>query len=144
MKKIIVLGAVLLLASPFLLKLLPKPVTPERVIQAFRMSGLSVGDITKFEQPMNRAISQMSMTVNGAIVQLYEFDDRGRIATAFENEKPDAGSVIVESWNLSEQLGAAKPKNKPCTPAKNGLWLLTVTDEDKALRGRVAGIFGAL
>ncbi|MCX5758595.1 MAG: hypothetical protein NTU83_08835, partial [Candidatus Hydrogenedentes bacterium] len=88
--------------------------------------------------------SQMTMTVDGAFVQLSEFDDRGRIAIEFENQKPDAGPVIVEAWNLSEQLGAAKPKNKPCTPAKNGLWLLTVTHEDKALRGRIVSIFESL
>lgn len=144
MKKILIVVAVLFLASPFLLKLIPKPLTAERVIEAFRANGLDVTDVVKFEHPMNGAISQMSMNVNGAVIQLYQFDDRGRVATQYEYEKPDAGSVIVEQWNLSEQLGAAKPKNKPCSPAKNGLWLLTATHEDKALRERITTIFGSL
>lgn len=144
MKKAIILAAVLGLASPFLLKLLPKPVTQDRVVQAFRMNGFSVGDINQSEHPMNNAVSEMHMTVDGAQVQLSEFADEGKIAMQYEYAKPDAGSAVVEAWNLSEQLGAAKPKNKPCTPARNGMWLLVVTHEDKALRERIIGAFKSL
>ncbi|HNR37162.1 MAG TPA: hypothetical protein PKO36_18445 [Candidatus Hydrogenedentes bacterium] len=144
MKKILVLAAAILLASPFLLKLMPKPVTPERVIQAFRENGMNVSDITISERPMNHAVSETTMMVDGAFVKLAQFADEGKIAMQYEYEKPDAGSVIVETWNLSEQLGAAKPKNKPSTPARNGMWLLVVTHEDKALRNRITGVFDSL
>lgn len=144
MKKVIVLVVALVLVSPFLLKLMPKPITPERVIQAFQQNGLTVTDIINAEQPMNNAVSEMTMKVNTAFVQLSQFADEGKIAMQYEYAKPDAGSVVVEGWNLSEQLGAAKPKNRPCTPSRKGMWLLTVTDEDRALRGRVVDIFQGL
>jgi hypothetical protein len=90
------------------------------------------------------AVEQFSMVVNGAQVDVYRFEDEGKIATQLEYQKPDAGSAIVETWNLSESLGAAKPKNKPVLALRNGMFLCTIAHEDKELRGRIGKVFSSM
>lgn len=144
MKKAILVAVVLLVALPFLPRLMPKPLTMERVERAYSVEGARASDARKVEPPGLEAVEQLSMTVSGAQVDVYRYDNEGKLAKQMEYQKPDAGSVIVEAWNLSESLGAAKPKSKPVSVARRGMFMMTATSEDAALRERIIKIFKSL
>lgn len=144
MKKALIVGAVILLLLPILPRLIPEPFSPERLQEALKGAGLDVSEVAAAPQPGLGAVEQISMKINGEHGELYKFDDEGKIVTQLEYQKPDSGSVIVESWNLSEQLGAAKPKNKPISADRNGMYMFTITSEDKALRERAMKVFKSL
>ena len=141
MKKVLIAAVALILALPLLPLIIPKPVTFERIQAALAAEGLAVTDVREATVPQNQAIAEVAMSVNGAPVHVYLYEHEGKIAKQLEFQKPDAGSQIVATWNLSESLGAAKPKNKPLSAARNGMFMLTVVSEDKALRDRVVRIF---
>lgn len=135
---------VLIPILPKLMNMLPEPVTLDRVEPAFTAAGLAVSNVTRVENPGLDAVEGISMVVNGANVSVYRFDSEGKIATQLEYQKPDAGSAIVEAWNISESLGAAKPKNRPSSAGRNGMFMVVSTGEDKSLNQRIVQIFKAL
>lgn len=137
---IMVLVPVIAVIRPYL----PKAVTFERVEQAYNDAGFWVTEVTRVEPPTLDSVAQLSLRVEGYPVNVYQFDSEGPIAKQLEFQKPDAGSVVVEAWNLSERLGAAKPKNIPTSAARNGMFMLTVQSEDAGLRRRVVEIFKGL
>ena len=141
MKKVLIVLGVILVALPLLPKLMPVPFSYERVQQVFEGSGLTVSDVKDDPGSFMEAIDGKAMQVNGARVGIYHFDNEGKIAKQLEYNKTDAGTAIVETWNLSESLGAAKPKNLPMDVARNGMYLLRVESEDKALRARIVKAF---
>jgi len=143
-KKVLIGVVALVILIPLLPKLaqlMPEPVTLDAIEPAFTKAGLAVSDVATSPNPGLGAVGEISMVVNGANVIVYEFDNEGKIVAQLEYQKPDAGSVIVETWNLSESLGAAKPKNKPCSAARNGMFMITATGEDKALNSKIVQIF---
>ena len=145
MKKAVLAVVGIILLLPIAQRLIPKPVTFDRVEAALNSAEFLVTDVRKVDRPtLPGAIEQVSMVVNGAAVEVYRFEEEGKIVTQLEYQKPDAGSAIVETWNLSEALGAAKPKNKPLLPLRNGMFLMTITHEDKALRDRIGKVFRSL
>ena len=144
MKKVVIAVVAFVVLLPVVLRLLPKPFTVERFQAALEAAGFVVGDVRKMDAPaVPGAVEAFSMTVNGAQVDVYRFDDEGKIATQLEYNKPDAGTAIVESWGLADALGAAKPKNKPVLPLRNGMFMALIADEDKTLRERVGRVFRA-
>ena len=146
-KKVLIGVVALVILIPLLPKLaqmMPEPVTLDAIEPAFTKAGLAVSNVAKTENPGLGAVEGISMVVNGANVVVYKFDDVGKIVTQLEYQKPDAGSAIVETWNLSESLGAAKPKNKPCSAARNGMFMITSTGEDKTLNSKIVQIFKTL
>jgi len=96
------------------------------------------------DAPTLDAIAQVTMTVNGWDVNIYKYNDYGKIARNYEFQKPDTGSAIVEAWNLSETLGAPPPSPLKTSPGKNGLFLLTITSADPDLRAKVVQVFESL
>ena len=145
MKKILIAVVVVIVLLPVAQRLIPKPFTSERFQAALKDKGLVVTDAGKSGSPsVPGAVEQFSMVVNGAQVDVCRFDDEGKIATQLEYQKPDAGSAIVETWNLSESLGAAKPKNKPVLALRNGMFLCIIAHEDKELRGRIGKVFSSM
>lgn len=146
-KKVLIGVVALVILIPLLPKLaqlMPEPVTLDAIEPAFTRAGLAVSDVAKTNAPGLDAVEGISMVVNGADVVVYRFENEGKIATQLEYQKPDAGSAIVETWNLSESLGAAKPKNKPCSAARNGMFMITATGEDKTLNAKIVQLFKAL
>ncbi|MCX5769656.1 MAG: hypothetical protein NTZ09_05215 [Candidatus Hydrogenedentes bacterium] len=146
-KKVLIGVVALVILIPLLPKLaqlMPEPVTLDAVEPAFTNASLAVSDVVKSDNPGLGAVEGISMTVNGTSVVVYKFDDEGKIATQLEYQKPDAGSAIVETWNLSESLGAAKPKNRPSSAARNGMFMITATGEDKTLNSKIVQIFKGL
>ena len=145
MKKIVIAGVALLLLLPIIQRFWPKPFTFERFQAGLEHVGLTVENAGKVGAPgIPGAVEQFSMLVNGAQVDVYRFEDEGKIATQLEYNKTDAGTAIVETWNLSESLGAAKPKNKPVLVRRNGMFMLLVSHEDKTLRERIAKVFNSM
>jgi hypothetical protein len=135
---------VLIVLFPIVQRVLPKPFAFERFQAALEGAGFVVTDARKADNAaIPGAIEEFSMVVNGARVDVYRFDDEGKIATQFEYNKPDPGSVIVESWGLADALGAAKPKNKPMLPLRNRMFLVLITHEDKTLRERIGKVFSS-
>lgn len=138
---IVVLLPVAAFLAPVIRDMMPEPVTVDRVEAAFRDAGYWVEDVVEQTPPFLDAAEQVNMRVDGYRVMVMRFGDEGKIVRYLEYAKPDAGSVIVEAWNLSESLGAAKPKNIPSTSARNGMWAITVTSENPDLRRRLVSIF---
>lgn len=137
----IVIAAALIPVIPMIL---PKPVTFERVEAAFKQKGYAVSGVHVETAPMLGAAGQVNMIVDGAQVALYRFDSEGKITTQLEYQKPDAGSAIVETWNLRESLGAAPPRRTPLAAARNGLFLITVASDNAALRRQLVALFKGL
>lgn len=147
MKKVAIVIVVAVLALPILPKLIPKPLTLERIQAGFEAGAYRVESAQILSSPQLDAIGQLSMRINGAQVEVYQFDDEGKIAKQKEYLKPGPGTVETQAFNLSElaaSVGAAKPKNKPVGIQRRGMFLLTVTSEDKALRERVKQTFKSL
>lgn len=141
MRNVVIAIIVGLFLLPVVVKILPKPLTFERFEKSFERNGMKVEDIQPAGAPANEAIAQASMKVDGAQVDLYQYDDEGKIAKNFEYQKPDVGQAIVDSMHLAEALGAAKPKNIPTSAARRGMFMLVVASEDGALRARVVAAF---
>lgn len=147
MKKILIAAVVLIILVPVLprlMRMMPEALTLDRVEPAFTAAGLAVSGVLKSPNPGLGAVEEMSMVVNGANVMIYRFDNEGKIAAQLEYQKPDAGSVMVEAWNISESLGAAKPKNKPCSAGRNGMFMITATSEDTATNAKIVQVFKGL
>ena len=145
MKKAVIAVIALLVLLPVIQRLLPKPFTFDRFQVALKSAGFVVDNASKVDTAaIPGAVEQFSMVVNGAQVDVYRFEDEGKIATQLEYNKPDAGQVIVESWHLAEAMGAAKSPNKPVLAARNGMFMLLVTHEDKDLRERIGRVFNSM
>jgi len=144
MKKIIIAIVIVLVLLPIVPKLLPKPLTFEQVETAFKEGGYAVSGVRVESRPFLKAVEQVNMIVDGAQVSIYRFDNEGEIATQLEYQKTDSGSAMVEAWNLSESLGAAKPKSKPVSAGRNGLFMITVASDNADLRNKLVAVFKAL
>jgi len=147
MKKLII-AFVIILALPVvfhtLKAIIPQSITIERFEAALNQSGLVPEGVQRCEQPNLDAAEEFSLRINGDHVQLFRYADRGKIAAQYEYQKKDAGSAIVETWQLSESLGAAKPSSKPSSAARSGMFMVVVTSEDAALRQKVIEVFKSL
>jgi len=144
MRKVVIAIVVVVVLIPIIPRLLPKPVTFERAEAVFKEGGYAVSEVRVETAPMLGAVEQVSMIVDGAQVSIYRFDSEGKVAIQLEYQKPDAGTAIVETWNLSESLGAAKPKNKPVAAGRNGLFMITATSDNTELRNKLVVLFKAL
>ena len=143
MRKVVIV-AVIVLLIPLIARMMPEAVTFERAQAAMENCGLEVSGVNRTPTSTYGAIEMMTMDVGGAGVEIYLFDNEGKIVKQLEFEKPDSGSVIVETWNLSESLGAAKPKRLPRKAARNGMFMIAVTCENRDLRARLIDAFQAL
>ena len=140
-KLLIGLGVVLL-ALPFALKLMPKPMTFERVQAGFAKAGLPVESF-EMTTPSNESAATAGARIGGAGVTIYQYDDEGKIARYTEYQKTDPGTAIVAQWNLAESLGAAKPKQTPTRHARRGMFLIVAMGDDTELLDRIIAAFKA-
>ena len=143
MKKLIIAAVVVILLFPFISKMMPEPLTMDRLEQGFQKSGMTVSEL-KHVTPSLESIDQLSFKVNGSSVDIYQYDGEGKIAKNYEYQKPDVGQAVVETWNLSESLGAAKPHSIPTSASRRGLFFIVVSSEDAALRAKVVELFNKI
>jgi hypothetical protein len=142
--KFVIVAAVVILAAPFVMRLMPKPVTFERAKLAFEKAGMAASPFEMAASPGNRAVAEADLTVNGVYVSIFQFDNEGKIATAMEYQKKDAGSAIVATMNLAQNLGAAVRKETPSRAVRRGMFMMVATGEDRAMVERIAAVFESM
>jgi hypothetical protein len=146
--KIVITVVILLIAVPVLLPIiqgfLPEPITFERAVAGFQQAGLPVTDHTEVATPQLEAIAQLSMRIGNAQVDIYHYDNEGKIVKQLEYQKKDAGTAMVETWNLAQSLGAAPSRNRPSVAARKGMFMIVATGDDKALLNRIVNTFRSL
>jgi len=140
-KKVLIGLAIVIVLLPFLVKVLPKPMSFERVEKGLRAAGFAVENVAPVPNPMLDATEQITMTVNGCRVDVYRYKDEGKIRKQFEFQREDPGAKIVESWGLADALGAAKPNPVKTSVARHAMFMLTVASESEDLRMRVLQAF---
>jgi hypothetical protein len=144
MKNVVITVVVLVALLPFILMVLPKEVSLDRAKQAFTDNGLVVEYDRPVVPPALEAVEHLTMYVNGALVNIYRYDDEGKIAKNLEYQRPDSGTMAVEAMGIGVALGAAPSRNIPITAERNGKWMITIQDPDAALRQRIARVFKSL
>ena len=144
MKNVVITVVVLILLLPVILAIMPKSVTFDRAVDGFKAKGLVVEYPEPVNPPQLQSIAQMTLYVNGALVNIYHYDDEGKIAKNLEYQRPDTGTAVVEAMGIGASLGAAPNRNVPVSAQRNGMWMLTVQSEDKALRQQIVNVFGDL
>ena len=142
--KALIAIAVVIVALPFALQLLPEPVTFARAQTAFQAAGLEVTGYTEGAPGGNESIAQANMHVGGADVVIYQYDNEGKIVMYEGYQKQDPGQAIVSGWGLAEALGAAVAKPIPHSFKRNDMFLIVATSEDQELNKRICQIFGGL
>jgi len=142
--KFVIFAGVVLLAAPFAMRLMPKPVTFERAKFALEKAGMTVGDFQMAQTPGQRAAAEADCMVNGVTVNIYQFDNEGKIVSAMEYQKKDAGTAIVETMNLAANMGAAVHKETPSRAVRRGMFMLVATGEDKRMVERIASVFESM
>jgi len=144
MQKIVVVLVLILVLIPVIAALKPKPITLERARTVFEENGLIVESAEEATAPQIQAVEQFTLHVNGARVEIYRYDDEGKIAKNYEYQKTDAGTAIVESMGIADSLGAAAPRSTKSDAARKRKYLVVVTTNDDALRATVIRLFKSL
>lgn len=139
--KVIIVVGIIVIGIPILIQYLPAPLTMDSIVDRLKKSELGITDIQIINPPTNESIAQISFTVDGAIANIYQYDNEGTIARYAEMYKKDPGTAIVEAWGLAQALGSAPPKNKPERVARRKMFLLVVQGEDVALLDRIVQVF---
>lgn len=143
-KKLAVVALIAFIAFPIAKNYWPKPASYDRAKAAFEAAGMTVEDYAVTDSPGLGAVKGANMTVDGIMVTIYYFDNEGKIATQIEYQKKDAGTAIVETFNIAQQLGAAQPKQTPSAAVRNGMYMIIATGEDQQTVNRIAAIFSDL
>jgi len=148
LKKLGIVALILYLALPVLptviRKLTPVPLTFDRVKAAFEASQLTVEGYTVSEVGVLDSTASVMLYVNGAAVGLYRYSGDGPSVKQMEYHKPDSGSMAVGAMGIAQSLGARVQRVVPTTVTRNGLTMLVVRSEDKALNSRIASLFESL
>lgn len=126
---------------PFAVRLIPEPMTIERVVAAYEDRGLTVENFTKAEAPSREAKDEWHFVVDGYRIEVHFYDSEGAVAKHHEYLKDDAGTVMVQSMGLAQQLGAAKPANLPSEVARRGKWIFYVQGESRDRARELVALF---
>lgn len=141
MKKLIVSLVILVIAFPFLAKLIPDPMGIERVRAAFEEAGYEVENFDALDTPGREAIAQWVLTVTEYRVEVYEYDSEGKIAKHLGYLAEDPGASLVSSMGIAESLGAAPDPNLPSVALRKGKWMVQVVGPDRGRCQTLANIF---
>lgn len=139
-KVVLALLAVVLLL-PIALQFVPGRRTLADFRADFERAGLEVASYAEVAAPQLGAVEQAELSVAGAWVRIYRFDNEGRIATQLEYHRPDAGTTAVEAWGIAQSLGAAPPRNAPMTAERRGMFLLVAEGPDRETLRRIQQAF---
>lgn len=142
--KLLVFVLAVVICLPVVLNFLPSPLTLEKIIDEFGKVGYQIENLTFVEPPLNESVRQVSFYIGSAWVNIYQYDDEGKIAKYAEMYKKDPGTAIVEAWGLAQALGSAPSKNKPERVARKGKFLLVVQGDDTVLLNEIIRTFSSL
>lgn len=134
MKPAIILIVVLVLAFPFLIKLIPEGLSVEGIAADISAAGYNVSEPTPVEPAQREAAEQWVLKAGAGEayrVEVYRYDNGAKLTTNYEYLKPDAGTVIVEATNMANELGAARPKTQTAV-GKRGKWVVHVMGPERA------------
>ncbi|MBI5094472.1 MAG: hypothetical protein HZB26_18800 [Candidatus Hydrogenedentes bacterium] len=138
--KIIIWIVAIVVLAPLLVRLWPKPLTYERIQAGLKAQGLTLENVHE-SSPSLEAVAQLSMTIDGATVEIYQYDDEGKVATQLTYQQPDPGQAIVEASGLREALGAAPVSPIKTDATRRGMFMLTVSSDNAEVRVRVIKAF---
>lgn len=144
LKKVLVLALIAFVAAPFVVRYWPKPASFDRARAAFEAAGMAVEDYAENESPGREADRGAAMTVDGISVEIFYYSSEGKIAKQSEYTKKDAGSAIVETWNIAQSLGAAQPVQTPSASARNGMYLIMASGPDAQKVRQIVALFESL
>lgn len=122
----------------------PNPPSFERLEKALRAAELSVDSVTPIEPPQLQSVATVAMYVNGTTIYVYKYDNEGKIATQLAYQKDDPGTQAVAAMGIAQSLGARHRKQPTVLATRNGMFMLVIVGEDKALNTKIAGIFEKL
>ena len=142
--KALIFVVIIAVAVPFALQLIPEPLNFARAKAGFEAAGMSVAAYAESSPGGSEAIAQARMRVDGVDVQIYQYDNEGKIVMYMGYQKADPGQSIVAGWGLAESLGAAVSKPTPHSFKRNGMFLIVATSEDVELNKRIVEIFRKL
>ena len=134
MKAAIVVIIVLVLAFPFLVKLIPEALTVENISSDISGAGYEVSEPVPVEPAQREAAEEWILNAGDAgeyRVEVYRYDNGAKLTTNYEYLKPDAGTAIVEATNIANELGAARPSTHSAV-GKRGKWVVHVMGPNKA------------
>ena len=123
--------------------LTPVPVTLERFHNALA-ARFTVEGYDLVEPAQMEAVEQANLYVSGASVSIFRYNAEGKIVKQMEYNKPDSGSIAVEAMGIAQSLGAKVAHQTPTIVTRNGMFMLIVSSEDKALNTQIARVFEAL
>lgn len=146
-KKALLIVLALFILFPFLpairRALTPVPLTIERFHNALA-ARFSVDAFDLVEPAQMEAVEQANLYVSGASVSIFRYSAEGKIVKQMEFNKPDSGSIAVEAMGIAQSLGAKVAHQTPTIVTRNGMFMLIVSSEDKALNSQIAQVFESL
>jgi len=139
---ICVIAFIALSRSGVLDSLKPKKITFEAIASRLEKDGFQITG-RQSTSLINGAVEGEQMTVDGMLVRVYRFTDRGRLDIEYENNKPGAGDGIAQSMGIATSLGVqSRPVSGPETyPAKRWPYLLIVHSNDRSAARAVTDSF---
>jgi len=141
--KVIIWIVIIIVLLPVIVALRPKPMTFERIQKGFAAQGL-VATAVHEETPSLDSVAQLGMTIEGADVEIYHYDDEGKIAKQLTYQQPDPGQAMVEASGLRAALGAAPLSPIKTDATRRGMFMLTVSSESAEVRAKVLKAFKSL
>lgn len=129
-KKLIIGACIIVVAFPALMAIIPKAKTTDTFVNAFKKRW-TVEEVTQVRPPGLQAVEHVSMRINGALVDLYRYDDEGKIAKQYEYQKPGAGDGIAQSMGIAAALGASTKPPPAFVAGRNGKFMIVTSGLEK-------------
>lgn len=131
MRKAFIFLIIAVLALPLLVQWIPDPLSYERIETAYRAAGYLLEN-PRDEPDLGRGQAEgWSFFIDGYRIEVLRYTDRGKIALQLEYLKPDPGTVMVESMNMAQSLGARQPAEK-YHAQRRGMFLVYVRGPDRS------------
>ena len=141
-KKVLVVAAVIVLL-PLLYALRRPPVlTVEKVRAAFKRNGMDIAHVKAVQKPAHGALAEEHFTVNGALVQLFHFEDQRKMNDCYELYR-DPREARKALQRLSS-VGIAVYSLGPTIVGRNDWIVLTISTDRENLRNHVMTVFKSL
>jgi len=141
MKKAILIVVIVIALLPLIVHLKPKPFDPEAFLKAVGADGFQLTHVTDRDHPDLGSIRQITFQVNGDFVNLYHFDDPGKLNVQMTMQQPDPEESFVKKMHLRKALGAAPDPNKKVTVVRNGMWMLVIMSDNEPMTNDVVKEF---
>jgi len=137
-KKLVMLVVAVVVGLPLALRgwraIQPTPITFGYIEQTLSGAGLEVtpAEVAGFSY-VQGAVDGRIMKVNGIPLQVYLFNDSGRLNVAYTNFQQDPGEVIANKMGITTMLGVQSDagSNPRTWPVKKGKYLFVVTSDNE-------------